>query len=658
MKVRKTRTVVRPARVRSRAPGAPRTLVKQRVDRLDIDATRLFRHSPDACFVIRDGAIVACNDAACVMFGRNRGQLVGHAPDEFAPERQPDGSVSVGQARIRVGQVLETGGARFDFCHQRPDGSLFWTEVACGRVDRGRRAAVLASLRDVSERYSAASKQSELETRFAATFEQAAVGMAHVGLDGRWLRVNQRLCRIVGYSRDELLVRTFQDITHPDDLDADLAYVRRLLAGEIDQYSMEKRYVRSDGAHVWIELTVSLVRSASGEPLYFISVIEDISARKAVQSELHIKDAAFENSLASHSIADAGGIIRYVNRAFLKLWGYPDKTAAIGQNVGSFFVNPADAGPVLQALATADKWEGEFLARRADGGVFVSRGYATSMRDDRGTLVGYQSTNLDVTPVRDAERRLVELNQSLVRSNRDLEQFAYVASHDLQEPLRMVSSYTQLLSKRYMDRLDSDANDFIGFAVEGATRMQRLIRDLLQFSRVATTGQQLAPVDSCIALGDAVRNLQGAIVESSGMVTNGDLPIVQADLTQLTQLFQNLIANGLKFRRPGVAPRVHVDARRDSPEPNMWVFSVTDNGIGIEARHHERLFVIFSRLNGRDQYPGTGIGLALCKRIVERHGGRVWLESTPGSGSTFHFTVRDANGAQGDSDGSDTDANR
>lgn len=201
----------------------------------------------------------------------------------------------------------------------------------------------------------------------------------------------------------------------------------------------------------------------------------------------------------------------------------------------------------------------------------------------------------------------------------------------------MVSSFTQLLAERYADQLDADAREFIGFAVDGANRMQRLIRGLLAYSRVTTRGGDPEPVDAHEVLGEAVANLSSLISETGALVSNGDLPVVVADRMQLVSVFQNLVHNALKFRGDD-PPRVFVTAARE-PEGDLWRFEVRDNGIGIEAEHLERVFVIFQRLHPRHQYPGTGMGLSLAKRIVERHGGRMWLESTPGEGSCFHFTL-------------------
>jgi signal transduction histidine kinase len=233
------------------------------------------------------------------------------------------------------------------------------------------------------------------------------------------------------------------------------------------------------------------------------------------------------------------------------------------------------------------------------------------------------------------EDRVARRTVDLKRSNEDLEQFAYVASHDLQEPLRMVSNYMALLRQRYADRLDARALEYISFAVDGAQRMQELIQDLLTYARVDTKGRAFTPTDVNRVLNRALLNLQVAIAEAQAQITHDPLPSLLADEVQLTQLFQNLISNAIKFRseRP---PAIHVSAREEN---GGWHFVVRDNGIGVPVEHSERIFVIFQRLHGRGKYPGTGIGLSLCKKIVERHGGRIWVESQVGQGTEFHFTI-------------------
>lgn len=233
------------------------------------------------------------------------------------------------------------------------------------------------------------------------------------------------------------------------------------------------------------------------------------------------------------------------------------------------------------------------------------------------------------------EQALAEQAEVLKRSNSDLQQFAYVASHDLQEPLRMVTSYLQLLSRRYQGNLDADADEFIQYAVDGATRMQELIQDLLSYSRVNTHGKNFEPVDGEQILRCALDNLQVAGAESGAQITSDPLPTLLADKPQIISLFQNLIGNAIKYRGEN-APIIHVSAEL---QHSQWVFSVCDNGIGFDTQFAERIFILFQRLHTRAEYPGTGIGLALCQRIVERHGGRIWVKSQPGKGTTFFFTL-------------------
>ncbi|OGW54317.1 MAG: hypothetical protein A2Y81_13095 [Nitrospirae bacterium RBG_13_43_8] len=245
-----------------------------------------------------------------------------------------------------------------------------------------------------------------------------------------------------------------------------------------------------------------------------------------------------------------------------------------------------------------------------------------------------EALHAEITGRKKAEKEIIRYANELKRSNYELQQFAYVASHDLQEPLRMISSYLQLIERRYKSKLDQDADEFIEYAVDGAKRLQNMINGLLEYSRVETSGKSFEPVDCEKVFGDTLANLKVAIEESSAVITHDPLPTLMADRSQILQLFQNLIGNAIKFRSQE-PPRIYVSAGRKDDE---WTFSVKDNGIGIEEQYKDRIFDLFQRLHSKG-YSGTGIGLSICKRIVERHGGKIWLESSVGRGSTFYFKI-------------------
>jgi PAS domain S-box-containing protein len=339
-------------------------------------------------------------------------------------------------------------------------------------------------------------------------------------------------------------------------------------------------------------------------------------------------------------VVDAGGKIVLLNIQAEKRFGYR-RDELVGQPVTTVIPEGfaerllADAlGSTEDALAQQIGTGIELTGQRKDGSFFPIELMLSRLECAEGILV--TAAIRDISVRKDAERQLAQKLEELNRSNEELGQFAYLASHDLQEPLRMVASYTQLLSRRYKGKLDADADEFIAFAVDGASRMQRLIQDLLAYSRVGTEGSELLDTSSEQALQQALVNLYGAVEESGAQVTHDPLPAVVADESQLVQLFQNLVGNAIKYQHPGI-PQVHISAVRDGAD--KWMFSIQDNGLGIDAKYHEKIFGMFQRLHGREEFAGTGIGLAICKKIVERHGGNISVESQPGQGSIFRFTL-------------------
>jgi len=338
---------------------------------------------------------------------------------------------------------------------------------------------------------------------------------------------------------------------------------------------------------------------------------------------------------------DERGAVETLNPAAQRLFGY-ESSQVVGRNIEMLMPPPySDEHDEYLAryLRTGEKRiigaGRDVTGLRADGSTFPLH-LTVSEMTVRGRRM-FTEIARDITPMKAAERALQERAEELARSNSELEQFAYVASHDLQEPLRMIASFTQLLARSDAGRRDAEAEEFMGYVIEGVSRMQALIDGLLRLSRVGR-GSDFAPVDCNVILEECLPGLRVAMEESGATVTWEELPKIRADALQIANLFQNLIGNAIKFQSAARTPHVHVSVKREAP---AWVFRVRDNGIGIEQQYAARVFVIFQRLHGRDEYPGTGIGLALCKKIVERHGGTIWFESEPGQGTTFLFRIPD-----------------
>ncbi|XHR30043.1 MAG: ATP-binding protein [Chthoniobacteraceae bacterium] len=372
-----------------------------------------------------------------------------------------------------------------------------------------------------------------------------------------------------------------------------------------------------------------------------VTLRTDITNLKEIQETLILRDRAIAAAVSGILVTDPNqpdNPIVDVNPAFERITGY-SKAEALGRNCRFLQGPDSDRGvlnEIREAIVANRECQGVIRNYRKDGTPFWNEIKITPVRDDMGRVIHFVGVATDVTERVEAQKALERVLDDLHRSNQELEQFAYMVSHDLQEPLRMVASYTQLLERRYKDKLDADAHDFIGFAVDGAKRMQGFIRDLLQYSRVGTHGRPFEWVKVGGVLAGAVENLRFAIEEKKAEVILGEMPELEADPVQLGQLFQNLIGNALKFR--GEEPiRITVEARR--LEGGFWEFAVRDNGIGIDPKDAQRIFIVFQRLHTRQEYEGTGIGLSICKRIVERHGGRIWVESEVGKGAAFFFTI-------------------
>ncbi|MDZ7392217.1 MAG: PAS domain S-box protein [candidate division KSB1 bacterium] len=641
----------------------------------------LIEHSPLAVVAVDlEGKVTTTNPAFERLFQYERAEIIGKKLDSLVAVQD-----KTAEALALTQQVMAGDRVHVVTVRHRRDGTPVDVEIfGVPVMVHGERIGAFGIYQDITERKRAQQALAESEEKYRTLQANVPVGIFRMASDrrGTLRSVNPALARLLGCEEpDELLRASFASFAVDK---KGLAALRSRLAkqGRVD--GVELRLARRDGSWFWARVSATLVRGQMGEPLYIDGMVEDVSEEKRLQQEREerLRRADILNRLTMQLIrtSEVGRIYQEICAAAREIVG--SRRAAIGQFAGdrrnlAMFAVSAEPGDDAQAWAMEVlRYDREDLAplrsrktrvvkvRSTCGATLVTAllgpggsvygllvvgdprqdvGFRPEDEADLCLLADYAtvaaSRAMNLVALRKARKELSLRAQALARSNADLEQFAYVASHDLQEPLRMVSSYCQLLANRYKDKLDSDALEFIRFAVDGAQRMQVLINDLLQYSRVTTRGKPFEPVDLMAVLEDAKANLRFAIEESGAEITSDPLPTVAVDRTQMTQVMQNLLGNAIKFRNEK-PPRIHVGVRRDK---KWWEISVRDNGIGFEQKFADRIFGVFQRLHSREQYPGTGIGLAVVKKIVERHGGQIRAESEPGKGSVFTFTLPASN---------------
>jgi PAS domain S-box-containing protein len=594
--------------------------------------------------VNQDGEIVLLNVQAEKQFGYSRDELVGQKvkniiPTGFAERLIADGTRTAAEA---LAQQIGTG---IELLGRRKNGSDFPIEIMLSPVESAEGILVTAAIRDITVRKDAEKHLAQMEGRYRGLLEAAPDAMVVVNQAGEIVLLNVQAEKQFGYRRDELVGQKVKNIIPEGFAERIIADGTRTAAEALAQQigtGIELSGRRKDKTEFPIEIMLSPLESAEG--ILVTAAIRDISVRKAAEEHLAQMEGRYRGLLEAAPdamvVVNQGGEIVLLNVQAEKQFGYP-RDELLGQKVKNIIPEGFAERLVADALRSTEDALAqqigtgiELSGRHKNGSEFPIEIMLSPLESASGILV--TAAVRDITTRKAAEANLLEKVAELNRSNEELGQFAYIASHDLQEPLRMVASYTQLLSRRYKGKLDSDADEFIAFAVDGAGRMQRLIQDLLTFSRVGTKGKDLLVTSSEEALQQALINLRGAIEQSGAQVTHDLLPSVLADETQLIQLFQNLIGNGIKYQKNG-APKVHVSAAKNGGD--KYTFSVQDNGLGIDSQYFEKIFGMFQRLHKREEFAGTGIGLAICKKIVERHGGKISVESKVGQGSTFHFTL-------------------
>jgi PAS domain S-box-containing protein len=604
----------------------------------------LMEAAPDAMVVVNQGGeIVLLNVQAEKQFGYRRDELLGQKVTNIIPEGFAERLIAddLRSSEDALAQQIGTG---IELNARRKDGSEFPIEIMLSPLQSPEGTLVTAAIRDISVRKNAEKVLAQMEGKYAGLLEAAPDAMVVVNQGGEIVLLNLQAEKQFGYRRDELLGQRVTNIIPEGFAERlvadDLRSAEDALAQEIGT-GIELTGQRKDRSEFPIELMLSPLDSTEGTLV--TAAIRDITVRRNAEKHLAQMEGRYRGLLEAAPdamvVVNQGGEIVLLNLQAEKQFGYR-RNELLGQKVKNIIPDGFAERLIADGLRSADDALAqqigtgiELSGRRKDRTEFPIELMLSPLGGAEGILV--TAAIRDISVRKAAEADLLHKVEELNRSNEELGQFAYIASHDLQEPLRMVASYTQLLSRRYKGKLDADADEFIAFAVDGATRMQRLIQDLLAYSRVGTKGRELVNTSSEDALRQALSNLRGAIEESGALVTHDPLPEVMADETQLVQLFQNLVGNAIKYQNRGI-PKIHIGALNGGKQ---YRFAVRDNGLGIDPQYFERIFGMFQRLHKREEFSGTGIGLAICKKIVERHGGQISVESQPGIGSVFSFAL-------------------
>ncbi len=491
--------------------------------------------------------------------------------------------------------------------------------------------------KEIEERQRAEEVVRERDERFR-NFIEGVQDYAIYMLDpeGRIKSWNSGAERIKGYSSEEIIGQHFSRFYPPRAPDQATPEDSLSVAQETGRFEEEGWRMRKDGSLFWANVIICPLHNSAGVLTGYSKVTRDLSEGQEMEARFRTLMEAAPDAMV---ISNAGGRIELTNLQAERLFGY-SRQEMIGEPVDMLI--PADLRESYRGIdPTALRGEiqrktesgRDLRARRKDGTEFAAEITFSPLEGPSG--ISITAAIRDVTEQKVIAAKLAEKIRELSHSNEALEQFAHIASHDLQEPLRMVASYTQLLAKRYTGRLDADADEFIAYAVDGTQRMKQLIEDLLLYSRAGKGAPPMKEFSGEAALQEAMNNLSLRVQETGASVTHDPLPAVVGCQAQVVQILQNLIGNALKYHGDGI-PAIHVAARKGEGE---WIFSVADNGIGIDSKYFDRIFQIFQRLHSREEYEGTGIGLAICQRILQQQGGRIWVESAVGEGATFHFSL-------------------
>lgn len=601
------------------------TETKLAQERLQLFSEAVEQSAASVVITDLDGSIQYVNPKFTEVTGYLAEEVIGKNPRILKSGLTPEKTYRELWDTIRFG-----GHWKGEFRNKKKNGEFFWeaASISAVRAANGTISNYLGVKEDITERKRTEEALRKSEESYRGIVETAEEGILEIDADATVVFANRKIAEMLGYSLEEMQGASVYQFMDEEGRAAARANLARRRQGVREQFDF--RYRRKDGSEMWGLVCACPLYDEEKRYAGALTMITDVSERKKAELLL---DRFFTLSNALFAIVGFDGCFKRANPAVEAFLGLSSEQ--LRQRTFFDFVSPRDRERLqaeferLLSTGQTSGFEARFVC--GDG---VERCLALN-----GVAVPEEQTiyagGADITEGKRLEEVAALQARKLAESNLELERFAYVASHDLQEPLRMVVSFTQLLEKRYASQLDATARRYIAYATDGARRMQLLISGLLAYSRVDRGQFRPAPIDCEDVLRQVLLNLQASIEESGAMVTHDPLPTLTADSTQLTQLLQNLLGNAIKFRK-GPKPWVHIGVEETATE---WIVFVQDDGIGFDPDNAERIFQVFQRLHSAREYPGGGIGLAICKRIVERHGGRIWVESAPGAGARFRFAL-------------------
>jgi len=578
-----------------------------------------------------DETIKIINKKGCEILACDEEQLIGkNWFDKFIPKEKQKEIKSVFR-KIMAGEIEPVEYYENPILTKEGKEKLIAWHNTVLKDKQGNIVGTLSSGEDITERKNAEKVIQENAENFMNIVDNSPDGFIIADEKGRHLFANQRAAEITGYSIEELVGMTDWELSRPEDKEELMERMKKRMRGETHEKIYERTLLRKDGSEILTGFRTT--KTIWKGKISHMVVIRDITAYKKAELELRLERDNLINIL--NSIEDGVYIVdQNYNIEFTNPYMSQEYDQYEGKKCYEYLY---DLNEPCSWCKNKEVFEGktvrwEWYSQRNQKFLY---NIETPIRNADGS-VSKLYISRDITKIKKVEQDLLSTLENLKSVNIELERFAYVASHDLQEPLRMIVSFIQLLEKRYKDKLDEDADEFITFIVDGAKRMQALINDLLSYSRIGRKDKQLSHLDLNIVIKTVINNLKKSIVETDAQITYDPLPKILGNEAEFIQLLQNLISNAIKFHKEEETPVVHISAKL---QKNQWIFSVRDNGIGIDSQYFDRIFIFFQRWHKKDEFGGTGIGLTICKKIIELHSGKIWVESELGKGSTFYFSI-------------------